>query len=80
MRPRRAGSRTHHEDVPNSPTGKGPGGASTTLSSRPWAGSTGSTTPGCTPPWDTGPASRSRQRTTVRSTPPSDRSWENPPL
>src|SRR5665647_944086 len=64
---------------PNSCSGRAPGKAPTTSSSRPWAGSTGSTTPACTPPWATGPQPRSNPSTTVRSTPPSDRSWENPP-
>src|SRR5665647_3754425 len=64
---------------PNSCSGKDRGREPTTSSSRPWDGSTGSTTPGCTRPWATGPQPRSNPSTTVRSTPPSDRSWENPP-
>src|SRR5665648_365400 len=64
---------------PSSCSGKDRGREPTTSSSRPWDGSTGSTTPGCTPPWATGPQPRSNPSTTVRTTPPSDRSWENPP-
>src|SRR5665647_3960239 len=64
---------------PSSCSGQDRGREPTTSSSRPWDGSTGSTTPGCTPPWATGPQPRSNPSTTVRTTPPSDRSWENPP-
>src|SRR5450756_194789 len=64
---------------PSSCSGKDRGREPTTSSSRPWAGSTGSTTPGCTPPSTTGPQPRLNPSTTVRSTPPSTCSWENPP-
>ncbi len=50
----------------------------TTSSWQPWAGPTGLTTPACTPPSTTDHPPMSKPSTTVRSTPPSDRSRENP--